>query len=561
MVAYWTVFRLYAFGFVLAFAVIAPDGQALFAFQVPNQPNIQTWYTNQVQFKLPFQTRVANPVEMHLYVSNDQGRSWSFQNRTNPVAGAFDVNTKGPGEYWYAIKTVDRDRRVHPAGKLVPGIIVVVDQAKPEFEIQFQADRAGRILANWKCSDSAIDPNSISIRYTSMVATGINTWLRVPIAAKQFEKSETVVDKIAWWPGIRADRFLIEAEIKDRAGNRTVVQRTVEMLSTPATIIAQTNTPPLGVANIPPNEMTGAGQQQESIADSNIAADQKVESQVWDSKVSDGQHQVIASASTGSNMFESDPAKQGDNMVAAGADAQFQLDHRNNDSQVPAQFASSGSSNPAITHNMLEMARAINTSKFALNYTVDAVGPSGVKQVQLWGTTDGGQTWQHWNNDEDLKSPMVVNAPGDGFYGFRIVVMDKSGLIGTPPSQGDSPDVLIRVDTTAPVAKITSAPYGKGDDAGKLAIYWETNDLQLGLRPITLSFSPSQQGPWNTIAADIGDTGYHAWKTDRQTPHRVFLRIDVVDQAGNKSFFVTADPIDVSGLIPRGRVQGVAPIK
>lgn len=550
-------------------ATQATGGQG-YAQSATANSNVQTWYTNQTSFKLPFQTRVANAVEMHLYISTNRGRSWSFHSRTNPMSGSFDVKTGNAGEYWFAMRTMDRDRRVHPAGNLVAGIIVVVDQTKPEFEIQFQSDRAGRLLANWKTTDTAIDPNSIRIRYTSISATGQDTWLRVPIAAKQYQASETIVDKIAWWPGIQADRFLVEAEIKDRAGNRTVVQRTVEMQATPNTVIAATNTPPLGVSQLPVTKNADNNSAVAQHEAGNAADQQTAKSQVWDSKVSDDQHQVIASASTGSNMFDSDPARQLDygNQSADSVDSMAQNSNQDvnqfqTGSQVPAQFASSGSHAPPSNNpsNLVAAAQPISTAQFALNYTVDAIGPAGVKQVQLWGTVDGGRNWQHWSNDDDFTSPLVVNALGDGIYGFRIVVMDKSGLVGTPPSQGDSPDVLVRIDTTAPIAKIISAPYGTGEDAGKLAIHWETSDIQLGLRPITLSYGESRQGPWNTIEKDLRDTGYYAWKTERQTPHQVYLRIDVVDQAGNQNFFVTSDPIDVSGLIPRGRVRGVSPIK
>jgi hypothetical protein len=511
------------------------------------------WYTNQLSFKLPFQTRVPNGVEVQLFHSIDRGRSWAFHSRVNPYVANFDYETKEEGEYWFAMRTIDRDRVAHPPGELVPGIVVYVDRKKPDFDINFETDRAGRILANWKGTDPNIDPNSINIRYTSMSDGLQQSWLRVPIAPKQYEKSETITDQIAWWPGIRAERFLIEAEIRDLAGNRSVVQRTVDYSGAMA-IAGGMNVPPLGVSPLPETNLPN----NQSVANSDRTPPSKdVPSTTWNGTIANSQHQVIASASTGSNMFATDPAMQnGPDTDDAGS-----FVFKDTGTKVPAQLASSKSNSEINGSNLLAIAQPLKTTQFELNYTVDAIGPSGVSEVQLWATQDGGKSWERWGVDSDLQSPITVNAPGEGIFGFRVVVTDKSGLVGKAPVAGDSPDVIVHVDTSAPDIKITSAPYGQAEDAGKLAIFWETNDVQLSLRPITLSYSQSPHGPWNTIEENLRDTGYYAWKTTPTTPERVYLRIDAVDQAGNENFFVTPIPIDVSGLIPRGRVQGVTPIK
>ena len=130
-----------------------------------------------------------------------------------------------------------------------------------------------------------------------------------------------------------------------------------------------------------------------------------------------------------------------------------------------------------------ERPQITNATRFQLAYDVDAVGPSGVAEVQLWATSDGGQTWRLWGTDDDLQSPFEVVVDQPGIYGFHVVVVSRNGLAGRKPRGGDLADIWIGVDTTSPDARLTAAVYGDGANAGKLFIRWEATDLNLGDRP------------------------------------------------------------------------------
>ena len=58
------------------------------------------------------------------------------------------------------------------------------------------------------------------------------------------------------------------------------------------------------------------------------------------------------------------------------------------------------------------------------------MGPSGVAEVQLWATADGGQTWRMWGTDDDLQSPFDVVVEEEGIFGFHVVVVGRNGLAG-----------------------------------------------------------------------------------------------------------------------------------
>ncbi|MEM7455877.1 MAG: hypothetical protein AAF456_16100, partial [Planctomycetota bacterium] len=154
----------------------------------------------------------------------------------------------------------------------------------------------------------------------------------------------------------------------------------------------------------------------------------------------------------------------------------------------------------------------VNTKRFRLNYSIDAIDPSGVERVDLWVTFDGGQTWQTWGTDPDGMSPFPVEVSNAGLYAFRIVVHSRDGLTGRAPMRGDKPDMWINVDVEAPVVQITSVPYGRGTEAGRLVINWEASDPYLTLRPITIRYSVDPRGPWTTIETGLRNSGRYLWR-------------------------------------------------
>ncbi len=220
---------------------------------------------------------------------------------------------------------------------------------------------------------------------------------------------------------------------------------------------------------------------------------------------------------------------------------------------------------PAITagaqfEQLKQMARPSNSKRFQLDYDIDAVGPEGVRAVELWVTSDAGKNWRRWDTDNDLRSPINVQLDTEGIFGFRILVVSNAGLRTKTPRSGEPADMWVNVDTTQPDAKITGAPYGRGAHAGKLLIHWQASDTNLALRPIKLQFSPRSSGPWTTIKDGLRNQGEYVWKPGMDIPDQIFLRLEARDTAGNVRVHQLASPIDVSGLIPRGHIRGITPI-
>jgi hypothetical protein len=184
------------------------------------------------------------------------------------------------------------------------------------------------------------------------------------------------------------------------------------------------------------------------------------------------------------------------------------------------------------------------------------VGIQGVEAIELYGSTDGGTTWELWGRDPDRTSPFDIEVKEAGLFGFRIVVLGRNGLASPRPLAGESPDIVVVVDTERPNVRITGARYGEGDRVGALVIQYECDDAHLKERPIALSFSESMEGPWTTIAAGLRNEGQYIWVADPHLPRQLYLRIDATDQAGNTGTYVLDQPIDSQGLAPRAKIRG-----
>ena len=202
----------------------------------------------------------------------------------------------------------------------------------------------------------------------------------------------------------------------------------------------------------------------------------------------------------------------------------------------------------------------IDSRRFELDYDVASIGPSDIARVELWGTRDNGTTWSSHVFDDDNRSPLLVEVDEDGIYGFRVVVAGRAGRGGQPPQSGELPDIVIGVDTTKPTARILSFDRGVGLESGHLVIAFEAADRMPATRPISLWFATTSNGPWTPLVTELENTGRYVWPIDDRLPGRVYLRLEVRDEAGNVGSFDTAEPIAPGQLRPTVEIRNVRPM-
>jgi hypothetical protein len=204
--------------------------------------------------------------------------------------------------------------------------------------------------------------------------------------------------------------------------------------------------------------------------------------------------------------------------------------------------------------------RMVNRRRFELEYDIESIGPEGIGKIELWGTRDGGQTWLSFGTDPDNRSPFVVGVENEGLYGFRIVVETSTGVKGVPPKTGELPEIWVGVDTTRPVAKLLPADADSAARTGEISIRWEAADQMLAARPIALAYGQSATGPWTVLASGLENSGHYDWRPDSRVPDRMFLRLEVRDEAGNIQTVESLDPLTLVRTRPQGRILGVRPV-
>ena len=547
-----------------------------------------------IPFKVPDAASPAEvPVEIRLYVSKNLGRNWELAQSVSPKERTFMFRATGDGEYWFQIHTLDQQGRLIPEVGGTPGMRVIVDTQPPRLELSATRGEAGEIKASWQAVDPLLNADSLKIEYETTSGGWRQVALDRPPATPD---RSTTTGTLTWFPNdAPPGNVIVRAEISDRAGNVAAAQTKTQTARTPNppdiaspasdhTAQSRPFGPPslsLTAAGPPPNTNN-----QSSPSGTTWPADQSPTP--WNSpstRPNDttspgtapplGRHPIPSSdnftlppdhASTDAPTSDRVAARpssppRSDN-VAQRPSPRSTADTSQAATGGPAiDVATTSSPAPSYASQLPAGVRPlmVNSRSFDMDYEVDAVGPSGIAKVELWGTRDGGRNWSSYGIDPNNRSPIHATVEGEGLYGFRVVVQSGSGLGGLPPKSGDQPDIWVGVDLTKPLVRLTDVQFGEGPNAGELTIRWQASDNAFAARPISLLFSDRPGGPWSTIAAGLENSGQYTWRPDSRVPDRIYLRIEARDEAGNIGTFDLPQPVALDRVRPGGRIRGIRP--
>jgi hypothetical protein len=103
-------------GWVLSLAILGQSSAAVSPAMLP-----ELIATKDATFAIPFRVESADnparqPAEVQLLVSIDRGNRWQLYGQVPPTQQQFVFRAKNDGEYWFAIRTVDRLGQTHPGG-------------------------------------------------------------------------------------------------------------------------------------------------------------------------------------------------------------------------------------------------------------------------------------------------------------------------------------------------------------------------------------------------------------------------------------------------------------
>lgn len=539
-------------------------------------------YTNRrnPEFPLNFQESARAGIrEVLVYASADKGRNWQRVAAVPASKDRFIFYAPSDGLHWLQVAIVNQQGVQMPDDKTLmgrgPDQIIVVDTANPIMK-SFQAQRQGdEIFASWDVQEAFPDLSKEGIRleYQGKDAA-IATW--TPIAIQPSLQGRT-----SFRPA-NNQAIVVRLTVRDLAGNQSY-----SVAEIAGTIAAAGFTPESGGAKPAPGPsfptipqdivVPGAGN---VIKPPDLPPPPKASGE----------------GSPHKSMFPQPPAGIVQPPARTPAGEKVVADTRLPVEPVrPILPPSGGIQKPSgdggfdvkpIAHatparKALPSAQFVRAHQVVLQYKLNRVGPSGIGGVELWLTKDDGDTWERYAEDNDVSNAPIQGVQdrtfdlrdretdipfADGVYGFSLVVKNRAGM-GKKPRPGDVPEIRVEIDTKTPEAQLFQ-PVPDPQHPDQLLIKWNATDKNLAAAPIQLEYAEKRDGPWLPIKHDLENTGRYtnqhvtgdySWKVPPSTPVQVYLRLRVLDRAGNEGIAVTRDPQFVDLVEPEGVLIGVQP--
>ena len=517
-------------------------------------------YHKTKNFRIPFNVVPADRQklkEIQLWSSDDSGFSWKLVSRTTPERRVFNFRAPRDGEYWFAVRTLDKQGMLVPSEemKVEPSMKVTVDTVKPTIVLEPDGRRGSQVAVRWEVKDDHLDLKSLTLDY--QLGGARDDWRQVPIRKQSLIGSET-------WDAGTAEILKVRATVSDRAGN--VAEEIIDLPDgTPANptltsnSLAFNSTPPVSQvsdagSSFPPSDEPSTATPSLGETDANLtnggqsAFDasglptpppqpqyQPAPSRVMTPAVVVNPNQPPASAPSGT-----DPDPFGGPAVEGNGGA------------APVPLATGAG-----------QTLLVNNPNCAIQYAVEDAGPAGPAVVELWVTPDGGRNWIRKGEDPDRTSPFQVDLGGDGTFGLRLVARGASGLGDLPPAPGDVPHFWVEVDRTPPTVQMLPPVVGSGVNLGKVAIRWRASDLHIATKAVSLFWRPDQSGAaWQPITEQpIDNTGKFLWIVPTSIPPKFHVKVTAVDTVGNIGSVETneGEAVILDRTRPKSRITGLAP--
>jgi hypothetical protein len=519
---------------------------------VAGQAPADVVYFNQRGMKIPIDIEPARRREIKeliLYVSADRGKSWDRHASEAPDKEFFTFRASADGEYWFRIAAINVQGKQEPENVYAgpPQQKVIINTLrKPSLRI-VSARRAGdELVVSWEAqSDLPPDPGSMKLEYR-MLDGSASVWF--PVSLKPGASGE------ARSPVLGPGRVAVRMQFRDLAGN--VAYREAEVPGAAGPTVAHNSPAAQGQLPQPPGAIVPVKDAQENVPPPPAAPSQ---SQLAEPPA--------APPGVGAPSGPTNPPVPLNPPLPVGGGP---------DTEPVATTTPRGQAAPqpglpapaAAQHRPAPPVRLVNTREVALEYQLSRLGPSGVGSVILYLTSDGGKTWTAFEDEKpDLARPVVGSKyrrtltlpPGEGVYGLILVVQNPGRVGKPPPRPGDAPEMVIEVDMTAPYAELRK-PRPDPERRDAVLLQWTAKDKNLAAQPVTLEWAEKGEGPWQPIARDLSGSGSYSWKVPEGTPVKVFIRLTVCDNAGNKNVAVTDTPQTIDLVEPEGHLIGVHPV-
>lgn len=174
-----------------------------------------------------------------------------------------------------------------------------------------------------------------------------------------------------------------------------------------------------------------------------------------------------------------------------------------------------------------------------------ASGPNAPAEVQLYLSTDHGQSWRLAKRVPPKEGKFTFRAASDGEYWFGMRTVGANGLF--LDNQPLTPGLRVMVDTIAPTLEVR----GNRGKAGEVELHWQIADPALDARTLKLEYQGAHDAAWRPLSiggmqpgplpgSAVGSASF--W--NGQGVGIVSIRAEVSDIAGNRTVTQTKIALD-----------------
>ncbi len=470
-----------------------------------------------------------------LYVSSDLGKTWKKEATAKPTDEFFKYSAPADGVYWFTVSFVNKAGQTVPANEsdYQPQQKIVVDTKRPEVKVQALERMNDQVTVSWDVKDDYLDLNSLTLQYR---AKGDNAWKAVglsPVASGKKQFSVGVPGAVS-----------VRVSAKDKAGNlgEALVEVTASTVVTSNQGPASAGSTPMLPPPAAPVLSASGAQNTAPVVNNTTPQPPKADATL----------PPPIPFNTAPPSINNTPPPMSATTPNRPVDGGFKPS-----STVPQNSTGTSGGYSGFQRGTVGPVLWSNSLHLDLDFDVKA-GPSGVGLLELYYTLDAGKTWQLLDKREEAAKPFSVDVPNEGIYGFTMIVKNKAGLGRQPPQPGELPAVRIGVDITAPVCELITPLETVPGSKDLINIKWTAIDANLASGPVKLEWSENPNGPWHPIVDKQPNNGVFRWRVPEKTPYQVYLRLEVVDVAGNKGEFITREPVLVDLQMPEVSIKGFA---
>jgi hypothetical protein len=371
----------------------------------------------------------------------------------------------------------------------------VVDSKRPSADLVVELDQKGRWIANCVISDANLNPDSLHVDYRTSEA---EPWLQSHVQLTQTTNAHAWRGECELENSRESRRMQVRLVGKDQAGNAFQVVRFPELVTASPLDLSQK------VASDLPNRFSPGTEVEQATVDRE-------------------QPSPYSTASYSLPTPHNGPPP-----------------HNGSTALPQAVNPSLAEQEPLLPSNAVYS----NTRQFNLDFVLEQDAAKAVG-IELWATTDSGQTWSPWGISDSPEGPLQVEVVEDGKFGFYLSPIARSQTKPDPPMPGQEPSIWVVVDTNNPNPKINNAGVQEGTE-NVLAIDYNCFSNDVASRSATLSWSERPQGPWNTIECKLPNNGRYLWQYDNIRLRTLYLKIEAVDRASNVGGHVF--PVDFGSI-------------